>query len=67
MLLRLQHHARQTGIHRQLAELAAHRRQLIGGGLLIGGDGAQLFQQAHAVLDIALIRRFDKREGGDIA
>ena len=67
VLLRLQHHARQTGIHRQLAELAAHRRQLIGGGLLIGGDGAQLFQQAHAVLDIALIRRFDKREGGDIA
>jgi hypothetical protein len=66
VLLRLQHHPRQTRIHRQLAELAAHRRQLIGRGLLIGGDGAQLFQQARRP-DIALIRRFDKREGGDIA
>ncbi len=67
VLLRLQHHPRQTRVYRQLAKLTAHRGQLVGGGLLIGGDGAQLFQQAHAVLNVALIRRFNEREGGDIA
>ena len=67
MFLRLQHHSRQTRIHRQLAQLAAQRRQLIGRRLFIGAYRAQLFQQTHAVLNVALIRRFDKRERGDIA
>ncbi|MNP19371.1 hypothetical protein D3C76_1118930 [compost metagenome] len=67
MFLRLQHHPRQTRVHRQLAELTTLRGQLVGRGLLVGGDRPQLFQQAHAVLDIAFIRRFDEREGGDVA
>ncbi|MNV74004.1 hypothetical protein D3C71_1671870 [compost metagenome] len=67
MFLRFEHHARQTRVHRQLAELAAQRRQLIGVRLFVGGDRPQLFEQAHAVLNIAFIRRFDKRERCDIA
>ncbi|MNV06134.1 hypothetical protein D3C71_964960 [compost metagenome] len=67
MFLRLNHHPRQTRVHRQLAQLTAHRRQFVGSGLFVSGNSAQLFQQAHAVLNIALIRRFDKRERGDIA
>lgn len=48
-------------------ELATERRQFIGAGLFISGDRAQLFEQTHAILDIAFIRCFDKRERSDIA
>ncbi len=41
--------------------------KLVGGLALIGGDGPQLLQQAHAVLNVALIRCFNKREGSDVA
>ena len=67
VFLRLQHHSCQTRIHRQLAELAPHRRQLIGGLLFVSGNRPQLFQQTHAVLNIAFIRRFNERESGNIA
>ena len=67
MFLRFQHHSRQTRIDWQLRELATERRQFIGAGLFISGDRAQLFEQTHAILDIAFIRCFDKRECGDIA
>ena len=66
VLLRFQHHTGQTRIHRQLAELAAQRRQLVDRRLLVGGNGAELFQQTHAVLNVAFVRRFDKRERGDV-
>jgi hypothetical protein len=39
VLLRFQHHTRQTRVDRQLAELAAQRRQLIDRRLLVGGNG----------------------------
>ena len=65
--LRLQHHARQTRVHRQLRQLAAKRREFVHRRLFIGGNRAQLFQQTYTVLDIALVRRFNKREGGDVA
>ncbi len=67
MFLRFQHHSRQTRIDWQLRELATERRQFIGAGLFISGDRAQLFEQTHAILDIAFIRRFYKRERSDIA
>ncbi len=67
MFLRFQHHTRQTWVDRQLRELATERRQFIGAGLFIRGDRAQFFEQTHAILDIAFIRCFDKRERSDIA
>ncbi|CCJ88752.1 putative periplasmic protein kinase ArgK and related GTPases of G3E family [Cronobacter turicensis 564] len=67
MLLRLQHHARETRVHRQLRQLTAQRRQFIHRRLRVSRNRPQLFQQAHAVLNVALIRRFDKRERRDIA
>ncbi|MNG80788.1 hypothetical protein D3C79_394270 [compost metagenome] len=64
-LLRFQYHARQARIDRQLRQLAALRGELV---MAIFGrfNRTQLFQQAHAVQNIALVRRFDKRECGDI-
>ncbi|CCJ85820.1 putative periplasmic protein kinase ArgK and related GTPases of G3E family [Cronobacter dublinensis 582] len=67
VLLRLQHHARQTRVHRQLRKLTAQRRELIDRRLRVRGNGPELFQQAYAILNIALVRRFDKRERRDIA
>ena len=67
VLLRFQHHARQTRVDRELAELAAQRRQLIDRRLLVGGNRPELFQQTHAVLNVALIRRFDERKRRDVA
>lgn len=67
VLLRFQHHARQTRVDRELAELAAQRRQLINRRLLVGGNRPELFQQTHAVLNVAFIRRFDERKRRDVA
>jgi hypothetical protein len=67
VLLRFQHHTRQARVDRELAELAAQRRQLINRRLLVGGNRPELFQQTHAVLNIAFIRRFDERKRRDVA
>ncbi len=66
-LLRLQHHTGKTRIHRQLRQLAPLGGQPVGGLVLIGGDGSQLLQQAHAVLDVTPVRRLHKRECRDVA
>lgn len=58
---------RAARVDRELAELAAQRRQLINRRLLVGGNRPELFQQTHAVLNVALIRRFDERKRRDVA
>ncbi|SAF75034.1 Uncharacterised protein [Enterobacter kobei] len=67
MLLGFQHHARQTRVDRQLAELTTQRRQFIDRRLLVGGNGPQLFQQADTVLNVAFVRRLHERERRDVA
>ena len=62
-----QHHPRQARVNRQFRQLTAGLCQMImpfGGGFTV--DSTQFFQQFDAILDIAFIRRFHKREGGDI-
>ncbi|CAH0222433.1 hypothetical protein SRABI106_01994 [Rahnella aquatilis] len=66
VFLCFQHHARQTRIHRQLRQLTTERCQRIA---TIDGviNGVQIFQQTDAILNIAFVRRLNKRECGDIA
>ncbi len=66
-LLRLQHHTGKTRIHRQLRQLTPLGGELVGGLVLIGGDGSQLLQQAHAILNVASVRRLHKRERRNVA
>ena len=58
---------RAARVDRELAELALQRRQLINRRLLVGGDRPEFFQQTHAVLNVAFIRRFDERKRRDVA
>ena len=64
---RFQYHPSQTWVDRQLGQFTSHRGQTFFRIILFRIERAKLFQQTHAVLDIALIWRFDKRECRDIA
>ena len=62
VLLRLDHHACQPRVDRQLAELFTDARDR-----RIRGDRVQFAQQVEPVFDAAGFRRLQKREGGDLA
>ena len=65
--VRLQDHAAELGVHRELRELAADRRQALAGVLLLRVERAELVEQVHAVADVAGVRRVQERERGDVA
>ncbi len=64
---RFQNHACQTRVDWQASQFAANVSQTFLRIVGIGIDGAQLFKQAHAILNVALIRRFHKRECFNVA
>ncbi len=61
LLVRLDDHAGQARVDRELGELAAHR------GELAGGERAELLEQLDAVGDVALVRWVDERELRQVA
>ena len=67
VLVGLDDHPGQPGVHRELGELAAHRGEPLAVVLLGRVERAELLEQLDAVADVAVVRRVDEGELLDLA